>query len=130
MVAFVRDLYVREIERHSTRAPISEAAFLGLFSGDLRALMQAPRHDGDPAGRILHDFFGWGVLPGHPVNLVQVVAVDAGGLNLVRVELVARGETRQIIVRLAREDHLWKIADISYEDGESLRAYFQRVTRR
>jgi hypothetical protein len=130
MVDFVRDLYVREIERHNTRSPMSDAAFFAPFTSDLRVLFQAPRHDSEPAGPILDDFFGWGVLPGHPVQLVEVARVKNRGLNLVRVDLVVRGETRQIIVHLARENDLWRIENISYDYGESLRAYLQRITGR
>ncbi len=39
MVKYVRDLYVREIELHLTRAPVSEQAFFALFARDLRALL-------------------------------------------------------------------------------------------
>jgi len=128
MVEFIRDLYVQEIERHTARAPISDAEFFARFTADLRALMQAPRHRAGPAGPILDDFFGWGVLPGEPIKLMQVVPVSARGL--VRVELLIRGETRQIVVHLASEDGLWKIVDISYDQGDSLRTYFQRITSR
>jgi hypothetical protein len=53
-----------------------------------------------------------------------------GGLKLVRVDLVVRGEKRQIIVRPVREGGLWKIADISYDHGDSLLTYYRRITGR
>ena len=130
MVEFVRDLFARELDRHDLRAPISDAAFFAMFASDLRTLMQAPRSYTGPEGRILNVFFGWGVLPGQPVKIVQVVPVNAQGRNLVRVELLARGEPRHSVLRLTREDGLWKIADISYDSGESLRTYFQQITGR
>jgi hypothetical protein len=132
MVEFVRDLYAREIDLHNARAPVSAEAFFALFARDLRTLMQAPRpYAGrEPIGRILHAFFGWGVLPGQPVKLVQVADGGIHGVKLVRVDLVVHGEKRQIVVRPAREDGLWKIADISYDNGETLRTYYRRITGR
>ena len=134
MVEFVRDLYTGEIELHLSRAPVSPEAFFAPFASDLRALMQAPRPNAGrgPIGRILHAFFGWGVLPGQPVKLVQVVPAfgGAGSLTLVRVDLDHHGATHQIIVRPVRENGLWKIADISYDSGEDLRTYYRRITGR
>ncbi len=134
MVEFVRNLYVREIEMHLSRKSSSAAAFYALFARDLRTLMQAPRPNvgREPIGHILHAFFGWGVLPGQPVKLVQVVPAlgGTGGLTLVRVDLDHHGATHQIIVRPVRENGLWKIADISYDSGEDLRTYYRRITGR
>ena len=134
MIEFVRDLYAREIEQHLARTPSSAEAFFALFARDLRTLMQAPRpHAGaEPIGRILHAFFGWGVLPGQPVKLIRVVPAfgGTGGLTLVRVDLEHHGATHQILVRSVRENGLWKIADISYDSGEDLRTYYRRITGR
>jgi hypothetical protein len=134
MVEFVRKLYVRQVALHAGKAPARGDAFYSLFARDLRALMQAPRPGAarEPIGRILNAFFGWGVLPGQPVQLDRVMPADggAGSLKAVQVDLVVRGEKRQIIVRPVREDGLWKIADISYDHGDSLLAYYQRITGR
>jgi len=127
-VAFVRDLYARQVALHNARGRMAEADFLPLFARTLRTLMQAPRPGlaHAPAGPILNAFFGWGILPGQPVTL-QWVRAAAGGA--VAVEIVARGEPRQITLRLVREQGLWKIADISYGHGESLLAYYRRITK-
>jgi hypothetical protein len=134
MVEFVRDLYAREIEMHNARAPVSPEAFFSLFTGELRGLMQAPRPNAgrEPIGRILHAFFGWGVLPGRPVRLLQVVPATGGtdGAGAVRVDLSVNGKTRQIEVHPLRENGAWKVADISYDQGDSLRTYYRRITGR
>src|SRR5258708_27251940 len=113
MVEFVRDLYVQQVALHAVRKPIGEAEFFALFSHELRALMQAPRPGlaREPIGRILNAFFGWGVLPGQTVELDQVMPAfgGTGGLYLVRVDLVVRGEGRQILVGPVLENGLWKI---------------------
>ena len=133
MVEFVRALYVRQVKMHADDEHMSEEAFYALFSGELRALMQAPRPSlaREPVGRILNAFFGWGVLPHQPVVLHDVMPAygGTGGLYLVRVDLLVRGEGRQIIVRPVRENGLWRIADISYQNGESLLDYYRRITR-
>ncbi len=102
------------------------------FARDLRALVQAPRPGlaREPTGPILHAFFGWGVLLGKPVRLDKVMPAfgGTGGLKLVRADLVVHGARRQILVRPVREDGLWKIVDISYDHGESLVAYYRRIT--
>jgi hypothetical protein len=132
MVGFVRRLYAEQVRQHASDERMSEQAFYALFARDLRALMQAPRPGlaREPAGPILHAFFGWGVLPHVPVSLVDVMPAfgGTGGLKLVRVDLTVRGAPRQILVRPVREDGLWKIADISYGNGESLAAYYRRIT--
>jgi hypothetical protein len=132
MVEFVRRIYAREIELHNARTPPANEEFYALFARDLRALMQAPRPGlaREPTGRLLHAFFGWGLLPGQPVRLDKVTPASGGtgGLKLVRVDLVVRAAPRQILVRPVREDGLWKIADISYGNGESLAAYYRRIT--
>jgi len=134
MVEFVRRLYAREVEMHNARTPPANDEFYALFARDLRALMQAPRPGlaREPSGPLLHAFFGWGVLPGQPVRLDKVTSAfgGTGGLKLVRVDLVVRGVPRQILVRPAREHGLWKIADISYDNGEALAAYYRRITAR
>ena len=131
MVEFVRKLYARQVALHAGKAPASGDAFYGLFARELRTLIQAPRPGAarEPIGRILNAFFGWGILPGQPVQLDQVMPAD-GGLKAVRVDLVVRGEKRQLIVRPVREDGLWKIADISYDHGDSLLDHYRRITGR
>lgn len=126
-VAFVRDLYARQVALHNAHGRMTQADFLPLFALSLRALMQAPRPGlaRAPAGPILNAFFGWGILPGQPVALQRVRAAGGG----IAVDIVARGEPRRITVSLLREQGLWKIADISYGHGESLQAYYRRITR-
>ena len=133
MVEFVRKLYVEQVRMHADDEHMTEEAFYALFSGELRALMQAP-HPGlarEPIGRILNVFFGWGVLPRQPVVLYDVMPAfgGTGGLYLVRVDLLVRGEGRQILVRPVREDGLWKISDIYYGNNERLLDYYRRITR-
>ena len=133
VVEFVRALYARQIKMHTADERMSEAAFYALFASDLRRLMQAPRPGlaREPIGPILNAFFGWGVLPHQPVALATVTPGfgGTGGLSLVRVDLVVGGEPRQIMVRPVRENGLWKIADISYQNGESLLGYYRRITK-
>jgi len=134
MVEFVRALYARQVAMHASDERMSEEAFHALFSAELRALMEAP-HPGlarEPIGPILNAFFGWGVLPHVPVTVAAVMPAfgGTGGLYLVRVDLLVRGEGRQILVRPVREKGLWKIADITYASGEGLLAYYRRITRR
>ncbi len=134
MVDFVRDLYVQQVALHAVGKPMGEAEFFALFARELRALMKAPRPNlaREPIGRILNAFFGWGVLPGQTVELGRVMPAfgGTGGLYEVIVELVVRGEARQIVVRPVLEEGLWKVADISYGNGESLSTYYRRITGR
>ena len=132
MVGFVRELYTEQVRQHASDERMSEQAFYALFARELSALMRAPRPGlaREPSGRLLHAFFGWGVLPHVPVTVAAVMPAfgGTGGLKLVRVDLTVRGAPRQILVRPVREDGLWKIADISYGNGESLAAYYRRIT--
>ena len=133
MVGFVRELYTEQVRQHASDERMSEQAFYALFARELSALMRAPRPGlaREPSGRLLHAFFGWGVLPHVPVTVAAVMPAfgGTGGLYLVRIDLLVRGEPRQIIVRPVREDGLWKIADVTYGNNEGLLAYYQRITR-
>jgi len=133
-LSFVRDLYRREVDRHNNRTKMPNEAFTALFSSDMRALMQAPRSglSDEPIGRILHAFFGWGVRPGQPVTFVQADSARGGSVErpAVRVVLDVHGARRDVLIRVLRENGLWKISDIDYGDGESLREYYRRITRR
>jgi len=129
-VEFVRQVYAREVEMHAARTPPSNDEFYALFARDLRALMLAP-HPGlirEPVGRILHAFFGWGVLPGQPVKFVDAWPRPGGG-TAVAVDVAVHGEVRHLLPRMERENGLWKIANISYGNGESLRDFYWRITR-
>jgi hypothetical protein len=131
-LSYVHDLYRREVDRHNSRGKISNDEFYALFAADLRQLMQAP-HPGlarEPQGPILNAFFGWGVLPGQPVKFVQAVPAPGKAGERVRVELEVRDARRYVLVHLVHGNGLWKIANISYGNGESLREYYRRITQR
>ena len=133
-VAFVRDLYTRQVEMRKSDTHMSDAEFYPLFSREVRTLMQAPKADAgkEPDGPILNTFFGWGVLPRLEVTLDAVAPAfgGAGRVPLVRVDIVFRGEKRQIMVRPVWEDDAWRIADIAYGSGPGLVAYLRRITGR
>jgi hypothetical protein len=125
-VTFVRDFYTREIARHAANEGSSEPDFLAVFSADAQRLWraaQANRHrSNEPAGPILHAFFGQGALPGREITLGSVTA---SGRNTVAVGLSIQGDKRTLVVHTAREGGAWKIADIDY-GGDSFVAYFRR----
>jgi hypothetical protein len=129
MVAFVRGVYAQQVRLHAAGENLREREFVALFSPDMVALMRAPRPglEGEPAGPLLNAFFGWGVLPGQPVTLMEVAATEGGEVN---VDLIVRSERRRVTIRPVRANGLWTIADISYGRGEALRSYYMRITGR
>jgi len=131
-VSFVRELYENQVRQHADRTEPDNAAFYSLFTRETRELMQAPRTNPgkEPIGKILHAFFGFGVLPGTDVRLARVMPAfgGTGGLFLVRVDLIVHGDPRQILVRPVREDGVWRVADIFYGGNESLAGYYRGIT--
>jgi hypothetical protein len=126
-VTFVRDFYTREVRRHAAGEGSSEPDFLAVFTADAQRLWraaQANRNKGnEPAGLILHAFFGRGALPGREIKLG---AVTGSGRNAVAVALTIQDNPRTLVVHTAREGGAWKIADINYGSGESFVAYFRK----
>jgi hypothetical protein len=125
--AFVRDFYTREVRRHATGEGSSEPDFLAVFAADAQRLWRAAQANrnkaSEPAGPILHAFFGQGALPGREIRLG---AVTASGRNAVSVALTVQGNPRTLVVHTLREGGDWKISDIDYGGGESFVAYFRR----
>lgn len=131
---FVQALYEEQARLQLANTPPGENEFYALFARDLRQMMRAPRHypKNELIGPLLNAFFGWGVLPGAEVKIgkVALVSGDDRGPASVRVELSYRGERRLILVRVIRENELWRIANISYDSGNSLVDRYRRITRR
>ena len=125
-VMFVRDFYTREIARHAANEGSSEPDFLAVFTADAQRLWRAAQANrnraNEPAGPILHAFFGQGALPGREITLG---AVAGSGRNAVSVALTIQGNPRTLVVHIAREGGAWRIADIDY-GGDSFVAYFRR----
>ena len=126
-VAFVRDFYAREIRRHAANEGSSEPDFLAVFTADAQRLWRAAQANrnktNEPAGPILHAFFGQGALPGREIKLG---AVTASGRNAVSAALTIQGNPRTLVVHCVREGGAWKISDIDYGGGQSFVAYFRK----
>jgi hypothetical protein len=131
MTAFVRDIYAQAVDAHAAGMPMSDEAVEAVFSRKTRALMHAPGLDQLPSGPSRHVLFG-SVPPGAEVKLGKVAPAfgGAGDLPLVRVDLVIRGNKRQVRVRPVREDGGWRIADIGYGSGSGLVAGYRGITAR
>jgi hypothetical protein len=130
---FVAALDDKRARLLAANTPLSEGDFYPLFARELRRLMRAPRHfpRDEPIGRILNAFFGWGVLPGTEVKIgkVAVVSGKGDGAATVSVEVTFRGERHQVLVHVVQENQAWRIADISYDSGNSLIEHYRRFTR-
>jgi hypothetical protein len=133
-VEFVAGVYQKQAELHAASTPLDADDFHAMFARNLRTLMQTPRSDlrSTPDGPILNAFFGWGVLPKLPLTVDKVVQVSGRdeGPATIRVDLRYRGEMHQVLVRAVREKDIWRIANISYESGNSLVEHYRRLTER
>jgi hypothetical protein len=132
--AFVEALYQKQARLKTTDTPRSEDDFEVPFARELRRLMRAPKPDlrNQPIGRLLHGFFGWGVLPVTEVAIgkVAVVSGSDNGPATIAVEFSYRGEQHKVLVGVVVENEMRRIADISYDSGGSLAEYYRRLTRR
>jgi hypothetical protein len=131
---FVEALYENQARLQKTNTPLREDEFYALFARELRQLMRAPRPNlrNQPIGRLLNAFFGWGVLPVTEIKIGKVALVSGkdGGPATVGVELSYRGEQHKVLVRVVMENEVRRIADISYDSGNSLAEYYREITRR
>lgn len=129
--AFLRGVYEREIVRHNRRLPPDNDGFYALFTREMRELMHAPRRPDPNAldGPILHALFGSGALPGREVVLDSITTVrEDAGTATVNVALAVLGNRRNVVVAMMRQDGAWRISDIDYGNGETLRARYKRAT--
>ncbi|MEP6841321.1 MAG: hypothetical protein ABJA75_24945 [Bradyrhizobium sp.] len=129
---FVETLYQKQARLQAERSPLGEEEFYALFSRRMRKLMQAPRPKNPNLGPLSNAFFGRGVLPGADIKIGKVALVDGDdtGPATIRVEIEHRGEPRKILVRVVTENDAWRIANISYDFGGSLREYHCALTGR
>jgi hypothetical protein len=130
---FVEALYTEQARLNAANTPLEGDRFYALFTRKLRHLMQAARHDptSAPDGRALNAFFGWGVLSGTEIEIGKVARVSgsAYGPATVSVELDYRGEHHKVMVRAVQENESWRVANISYDSGESLVDHYRHIAR-
>lgn len=131
---FVRELYEKQARLHAANTPLTADEFHALFASDLRKLMQAPRRtqNNQPVGPLLNAFFGWGVLPGTEIKVEKLALVSGNyeGPATVGVDLNYRGESRRILVHAVRENEVWLVANIIYDNGKSLVSHYRGITAR
>jgi hypothetical protein len=123
--AWVRALYQTEIARRPGE-PISQERFLSAFTPRTQEIWLAARKGPGPKmeGPILNAYFGWGVLPGHSVELMGISTLGADASTArIALDLRVNGRARRVIVEARRVSGAWRIDDIIYDEGESFRAH-------
>jgi hypothetical protein len=131
-VAHVRALYEREIVSNASRQPMTSAEFESLFTPEallLRKWAKSPPAS-VLAGKKLHAFFGWGMLPGVPVTLEKVAGAESGDQATVIVDLKVRGVARSNQVALKRVERKWLIINIFYDNGDNLNDFYNQLSGR
>jgi len=123
--AWIQTLYRTEIARRPGE-PVSQESFLSAFTPSLREIWLAARKGPGPKmeGPILNAYFGWGVLPGHSIEITRVATLsEDASSGRVALELRVNGRARRVIVETRRISGAWRIDDIVYDQGESFRAH-------
>jgi hypothetical protein len=128
---FVEDVYAQQAGALNAGTAFPQEEFQALFASDMRRLMAAPRRSlaNEPDGDTLNAFFGWGVLPRSTVKIARVSRMSGNnmGPSKIGVDINHRGKQSRILVDVAIEDGLWRIADITYDSGKSLLAHYRNI---
>jgi hypothetical protein len=125
----VRAIYGREIRIHLARGSEATEDYLCVYTRRTQQAWAASLKGPGPntEGPILHPLFGWGVLPGSPVEMIDLrTLADDGSHARLEIVLRLRGETHRVNVSAQMSDGAWRIDDLSYDQGEAFRSYLLR----
>jgi hypothetical protein len=131
---WIRDLYTAEATRIAQSQTLDEAEFLALFTPEVAKLRGGAHRSVDsnaPEEPKLNAFYGWRVAPGAKVSFVAVSKVlgtfDAPTLL---VDVVVSGIPRRIVVDAVEDEASWRIANITYDEGEDFVSFEKELARR
>jgi len=131
---WARDLYTAEAERIAKGGTLVDDAFLSLFTPDIVELWRAAKANPHPntlVGPTLNPLFGWNVLPGSDVKLLNVaVLLGTPQAPVLVIDVTVRATPRRVILHLVEQPSDWRISGIFYDEGEDFISFEKRLAGR
>ena len=129
---WIRDLYTVQASRIAREQALEEGDVLALFTPELAASWQEA-HKGRDLGVLeerLDPFFGWRVPPGTKVSFTAVIKVlGTAEAPTLLIDVVVAGVPRRIVLDALENGGSWRIANISYDEGEDFSSFERRLAR-
>jgi hypothetical protein len=130
---WIRDLYTAQASRIARAQALDEGQVLALFTPRLAALWQGAHKErelGALPDQALDPFFGWRVPFGTQVSFTAVFKVlgTAEAPTLV-IDVVVAGVPRRIVLDALQDGTGWRIANITYDEGEDFVSFESRLPR-
>ncbi len=128
---WIRDLYRAQASRIGRSQALDEGEVRALFTPQLCALWQAAHKDRGPTAlpeEGLDAFFGWRVPLGTQVSFTAVFKVlgTAEAPTLV-IDVLVAGAPRRIVLDALQDGVGWRIANITYDEGEDFASFERKL---
>ncbi|MBW0005891.1 MAG: hypothetical protein JO216_20675 [Hyphomicrobiales bacterium] len=128
---WVRDLYTAQAARIARAQPLEESDVLVLFTTELAAFWQEARKArefGATSDDVLDAFFGWNVTAGTKVSFTRVIKVlGTSEAPTLLIDVVVAGVPRRVVLDALQDGGSWRIANITYDEGEDFSSFERRL---
>jgi hypothetical protein len=130
---WIRDLYTAQSSRIARAKPLDTGDFLVLFTPEVASLWQAAHKDrelGALPEQGLDAFFGWRVPLGTQVSFTAVKKVlGTAEAPTLLIDVVVAGVPRRVVLDAVEDDGSWRIANITYDEGEDFAGFERRLAQ-
>ncbi|MBV8184663.1 MAG: hypothetical protein JOY76_08245 [Hyphomicrobiales bacterium] len=128
---WARDLYTAQAARIARAQPLEESDVLVLFTPELAAFWQEARKGrefGATSDDVLDAFFGWKVTAGTKVSFTGVIKVlGTAEAPTLLIDVVVAGVPRRVVLDALEDGGSWRIANITYDEGEDFSSFERRL---
>jgi hypothetical protein len=130
---WIRDLYTAQASRIAQSESLEDADFVALFTPEVVELWRAAHRGPEaslPAEQELDPFFGWRVPRGAKVSFTAVSKVlGTTEAPTLLIDVVVSGAPRRIVLEAIDDEGSWRIANITYDEGEDFAGFERRLAQ-